>query len=189
MISLHNSYCHGELHCLLSGSHKRYTSFILKTYQKIQSYFYWQLENRGLRGMLRHMLLRQRSSPTSVKGNAAAKDNIDNDEVLHLRPGEWVEVKSIDEVMATLDDRRRNRGLLWMTGMRKHCGHQYRVLRRVERIILESNGELRKMKNTVLLDGVMCNGSTFNRCDRSCFHFWREVWLRRVPLTLREQTI
>jgi hypothetical protein len=101
-------------------------------------------------------------------------------ETLALQPGELVEVRPIEEILATLDRHRRHKGLLWMTGMRKHCGRQYRVYRRVQRITLESNGELRNMKNTVLLEGVMCDGREFGGCDRSCFHFWREAWLRRV---------
>ncbi len=102
-------------------------------------------------------------------------------EVLDLQPGELVEVKSVEEILATLDGNRRHKGLLWMTGMSKYCGGRYRVLRKVERIMLETNGELRNMKNTVLLEGAMCDGQAFGRCDRSCFHFWREIWLRRVP--------
>jgi hypothetical protein len=35
------------------------------------------------------------------------------------------------------------------------------------------------MKNTVLLDGAICDGWG-GKCDRSCFFFWREAWLRRV---------
>jgi hypothetical protein len=97
-----------------------------------------------------------------------------------LQPGEWVQVKPIEEILATLDGSRRHKGLLWMTGMRQHCGRQYRVHRRVQRITLEGTGELRTMKNTVLLEGVMCDGREFGGCDRSCFHFWREAWLRRV---------
>jgi hypothetical protein len=31
----------------------------------------------------------------------------------------------------------------------------------------------------VLLEAVYCPGITF-RCDRSCFLFWKEVWLRRA---------
>jgi hypothetical protein len=99
---------------------------------------------------------------------------------LNLQPGELVEVKSLEEILATLDANRRNKGLLWMSGMSRYCGRQYRVRGRVERIMLETNGELRNMKNTVLLEGVMCDGAAFGGCDRSCFHFWREVWLRRI---------
>lgn len=67
-----------------------------------------------------------------------------------------------------------------MTGMRKYCGRRLRVYKPVDRIMLETDGQLRKMKNTVLLEGAMCDGVEFGGCDRSCFHFWREVWLRRV---------
>lgn len=101
-------------------------------------------------------------------------------ETLALQPGELVEVKSIDEILATLDRDRRHKGLRWMTGMSRHCGRQYRVYRRVQRITLEHSGEQRHMKNTVLLEGVMCDGKDFGGCDRSCFHFWREAWLRRI---------
>ena len=101
-------------------------------------------------------------------------------DALSLKPRELVEVKSEHEVLATLDAEGKNRGLLWMRGMSSFCGKKYRVFKRVETILLESNGELRKMKNTVLLEGVMCDGSEFFGCDRSCFHYWREVWLRRV---------
>jgi hypothetical protein len=64
--------------------------------------------------------------------------------------------------------------------MKDYCGKRYRVFKRLETILLESNGQLRKMKNTVLLEGVTCDGSEFYGCDRSCFHYWREVWLRRA---------
>jgi hypothetical protein len=69
---------------------------------------------------------------------------------------------------------------LWMTGMRKFCGKRYRVFKRIENILLETNGDSRKMTNTVILEGVMCDGAKFGGCDRSCFHFWREAWLKRI---------
>ena len=67
-----------------------------------------------------------------------------------------------------------------MGEMREFCGKRYKVYKRVERILLESNQELRKVKNTVLLEGVMCDGHVWCGCDRSCFFYWREAWLRRV---------
>ena len=56
---------------------------------------------------------------------------------------------------------------------------QFKVYKRVERFVLEHTGEFRRMKNTVLLDGVLCDGWG-GACDRSCFFFWREAWLKRV---------
>jgi len=99
-------------------------------------------------------------------------------EELNLQRGELVEVKSEQEIRETLDEQGRHHGLLWMPGMAKFCGKRYLVRKRVERIMLESTGKMRKIKNTVLLEGVMCED--LYGCDRSCFHYWREAWLRRV---------
>lgn len=101
------------------------------------------------------------------------------EEELGLQPGELVEVKSEREIRETLDERGLQRGLLWMPNMARFCGKRYKVRKRVETIMLESTGQLRKVRNTVLLEGVMCED--LYSCDRSCFHYWREVWLRRVP--------
>jgi hypothetical protein len=102
------------------------------------------------------------------------------EEVLDLQPGELVEVKSEEEILATLDQQGKQRGLSWMPSMRKFCGQRFRVFKRLGPIVLESTGEFRDIKNTVLLEGVLCDGDGFFGCTRSCFHFWREAWLRRV---------
>ena len=99
---------------------------------------------------------------------------------LGLRPGDWIEVKSLEEIQATLDSNGKTHGLLFSNEMKLHCGKRYRVFKRVESIFNEFTREQRKVKNTVLLDAVYCRGEGLG-CDRSCFHMWREAWLRRVP--------
>ena len=172
--------CHGVLPCLQTGSRSWFLSPVVRPWQRLRSLIVWHVENRGWRkglaGVCRDIWFRTTRSRPAARQPAQRPIQ----EVLALQPGELVEVKSIDEVMATLDRNRRHKGLLWMTGMSKYCGKQYRVYRRVERIMLESSGELRNMKNTVLLEDVMCDGRDFGACDRSCFHFWREAWLRRI---------
>ena len=101
------------------------------------------------------------------------------EEILDLQPGETVEVKSEEEIRRTLDSADRTHGLGFMAGMARHCGKRYRVYKRARTIILEGSGEVRRLKNTVLLEGVICDGEHFV-CDRSCFYFWKEAWLRRV---------
>lgn len=185
--------CHGTFDCLFTGSNQCNMSPLLKTRQKYISYMTWWVENLGWRAAIKHLFTRLLKPYSSIKKQPLLSNEKSIrpscNEVLGLQPGEFVEVKSVEEIMATLDTNRRNKGLRWMTGMNKYCGNQYRVLRRVERIILESNGELRKMKNTVLLENVMCDGKAFNGCDRSCFHFWREAWLRRIPQPPSRKTI
>jgi len=99
---------------------------------------------------------------------------------LNLQPGEWVEVKSFEDIQQTLDSEGKNHGLLFVNKMNLHCGRRYRVFKRVESIFNEFTKEHRKVRNTVLLEGVYCHAEGLG-CDRSCFHMWREVWLRRIP--------
>jgi hypothetical protein len=100
--------------------------------------------------------------------------------ILQLQPGEMVEVKSQEEVRRTLDATGKNRGLGFMPEMWEYCGKQLRVLKRVEKICLENAPRtVRRLENTVILEGAFCKGSGIG-CDRACFYFWRECWLKRV---------
>jgi hypothetical protein len=119
-----------------------------------------------------------RTSPSS--GEVAQPALRRDEEVLDLQPGETVEVKSETEILATLDASGKYKGLFWMPSMSRFCGKRYRVFKRLNVILLESTLEFKKVRHTVLLEGVLCDGNGFYGCDRSCFHYWREAWLRRV---------
>jgi len=100
---------------------------------------------------------------------------------LNLQPGEWVQVRSMDEISVTLDENGKFKGLLFMPEMEKFCGKNFKVFKRAEIIKLESTGEVRKLKSpSIFLEGVYCNGERHEGCDRACFHFWREAWLKRI---------
>jgi len=101
---------------------------------------------------------------------------------LGLQPGELVQVKSLQEMQATLDRDGRNRGLTCDIEMGRFCGRQYRVLGRLDRMISESTGEMRSVHGTVFLDGTPCLCSwSVGGCPRLDFCYWREVWLKRIP--------
>jgi len=104
-----------------------------------------------------------------------------NYEPLNLQLGEMVQVRSLAEIAMTLDERGRHKGLYFMPEMEKFCGQEFKIFKKIGTILLESNGELRTIKNpTYFLEGVFCDGSQQGGCDRSCFHYWREVWLKRT---------
>ena len=113
-------------------------------------------------------------------------------ETLNLQPGELVQVRSKEEIMATLNGRLKNRGLYFDDGMALLCGRTFRVLQRVERIIDEKNGKMIRMRHDcVLLEGAVCSGLMSGSrlgCSKAAFLFWREIWLRRLPKK-DEQTI
>lgn len=103
-------------------------------------------------------------------------------EDLNLQPGEYAEVKSRAEIAATLDARGRNRGLEFPIYMLPFSGRRFRVRKPVRRLIQETTGEMREIKNSVTLECVTCDGyGRWGGCPRDAFHLWREVWLRRVP--------
>ncbi|HEY2826725.1 MAG TPA: hypothetical protein VGJ04_03925 [Pirellulales bacterium] len=104
-------------------------------------------------------------------------------EELNLQPGEWVIVKSREEIVATLDNSGRNRGLMFDGEMLPFCGKRFRVLRRMEQMIEESTGRMLKPRGaSVILENVFCTSRFRRVCPRAIYSYWREIWLRRVPV-------
>jgi hypothetical protein len=100
---------------------------------------------------------------------------------LDLQPGEIVEIKSRDEIFATLDENDTTQGLRFDGEMLEYCGQRARVLRRIEKIIDEKSGRmLRIRRDCVILEGVICRGDYHRSCPRAIYPYWREAWLRRV---------
>jgi hypothetical protein len=161
---------------LLSPS-KRYSRVLTRLYQ-----LRFNLKQHGLLATVKKAWFKlfldgSSDGPQQVLQQGGAEDY---SHVLRLQPGEIVEVKSEEEVRRTLDATGKNRGLGFMPEMWDYCGRQSRVMKRVEKICLENVPRtVRRVENTVILEGAFCRGSGIG-CDRACFYFWRECWLRRV---------
>ena len=97
-------------------------------------------------------------------------------------PGDTIRVNSMQAIMATLNDKGRNRGLWFDRDMVKHCGRRYTVRRRVERIIDDATGQMLEMKTPCLvLAGVEASGEFLRFCAQHEYPFWREAWLSSEP--------
>ena len=101
-------------------------------------------------------------------------------ELLDLKPGEIVEVRSQAEIEATLDVSGALRGLRFGAEMLPYCGRRARVLARVDRIIDEQTGRMLKLRDCIILEDVWCQGTFRALCRRKIYTYWREAWLRRV---------
>jgi hypothetical protein len=103
---------------------------------------------------------------------------------LGLTPGEWVRIKSYQDILTTLDAKNKNRGLRFDVEMVPFCGGTYRVHSRVNQIIEEKTGRMIKMKNPcIILNGVYCRAEMSECrlfCPRQIYSYWREIWLERV---------
>jgi hypothetical protein len=102
-------------------------------------------------------------------------------QALDLQPGELVRVKSLEEIVSTLDTNNANRGMSFDGEMVRYCGREFRVLRRVEQIIDEATGKMLRFKNPcIILEDVTCVAAYHRRCPRGIYPYWREIWLERV---------
>jgi hypothetical protein len=105
-------------------------------------------------------------------------------ERLDLQPGEWVEVKSHDEILQTITPDLANRGLKYNVEMTPACGKRFQVAQRIERIIEEKSGRMLTFQNPcITLEGFYCRAlytSYSLLCTRRITPYFREIWLRRA---------
>lgn len=99
---------------------------------------------------------------------------------LGLRAGEWVEVRSREEILATLDQDGSLEGMPFMPEMLQYCGREFTVFKRAEKTCdtIEKTGARRVMQ-AVHLEDVRCDGSAHGGCGARCLMYWKEAWLER----------
>jgi hypothetical protein len=102
---------------------------------------------------------------------------------VNLRVGDLVEVRTEEEILATLDERGAVDGLPFMPEMLGFCGKQFRVAKRADKTCdtISTTGTVsRRLYDTVHLEGLRCSGEAHGGCQARCFLFWKESWLKRV---------
>jgi hypothetical protein len=100
---------------------------------------------------------------------------------LNLQASDWVEVKSFEEIIETLDREGKNRGLLFTAEMHNFCGNRHRVKNKLDKMISEESFQMVELTTTVLLEDVTCQAEcTGFGCSRHAYHYWREIWLKKI---------
>ena len=97
------------------------------------------------------------------------------------RAGDWVEVQSASDILATLDDQGCLDSLPFMPEMLQYCGKTFQIYKSAHKTcdtIEQYKG--RSMKNAVHLEGLRCNGEAHGGCQAACLLFWKEAWLKPV---------
>jgi len=90
-------------------------------------------------------------------------------------------VRSVEEILAPLDDRGSLDALPFMPEMLQYCGRRFRVVKSARKsgdTILTSRN--RRMKNAVHLEGLRCGGTAHDGCQALCLLFRKEAWLKPV---------
>jgi hypothetical protein len=109
------------------------------------------------------------------------KDIVAGNEQLDLRVGQLVEIRSPDEILATLDENGELESLPFMPEMLRYCGRQFTVYKVAHKLCdtLTLTG-MRRMDNAVHLAGVRCDGGGHDGCQAACLIYWKHAWLKPV---------
>jgi len=96
-----------------------------------------------------------------------------------FRSGDWVEVRTQEEIFATLDSEGRLDAIPFMPEMLEYCGKMFRVYKSAHKTCdtIHKTGA-RAMTGAVHLEGLRCNGKSHGGCQAACLLFWKDAWLR-----------
>ena len=93
-------------------------------------------------------------------------------------------MRSKDEILGTLDKDARLEELPFMPEMLRYCGQRFRVHKRAHKTCDPALGVTgRRLRNTVHLEQLRCDGSAHDGCEQGCLMFWKEAWLKRVDVS------
>ena len=141
---------------------------------------YLRLKRAGRRRILRarKMLFpaRQRELNESQSNTIAANKPV-------LQGGDLAEVLPFDDILKGLDENGCLGKMLFMEGMKKYCGKRLRVIKKLKTMVDEQSWRMVRLKDSVILENAICDAKgQYDKegCDRCCFYFWKEQWLRKV---------
>ena len=100
---------------------------------------------------------------------------------MKLHADAWVEVRSKEEILRTLDKNGRLDELPFMPQMFQYCGGRFRVFKTAYKTCDTVSGDYagRHLADGVHLN-VRCDGQAYGGCQAGCLIFWKTAWLKPV---------
>jgi hypothetical protein len=98
------------------------------------------------------------------------------------RVGDWVEVRSVEEILRTLDSKGQLEGMPFMPEMLQYCGMRFRVHKRAHKTCDYSTPypvHTRRLKDAVHLE-TRCTGEAHDGCHSGCLLYWKHAWLKPI---------
>jgi hypothetical protein len=96
-----------------------------------------------------------------------------------FRAGDFVEIRSKEEILATLDQHGCFDGMPFMPEMLQFCGQRLRVRAVAHKTCdtVRKTGA-RRLEATVHLADLRCDGLAHGGCQAECSLFWKDEWLK-----------
>ena len=94
---------------------------------------------------------------------------------LKLKAGEWVRVRSKEEILATLDKNGRYDELPFMPQMLQYCGQKLSVTRRAHKLCGTQHSTVSgAMKDAVIIEELRCDGKGFGDARGGAYSFGKK---------------
>ena len=94
-----------------------------------------------------------------------------------MKSGDYVQVRSREEILATLDENGCLDGMPFMPEMLRFCGKRIRIWKVAHKTcdtVTKSGG--RAIPEAVHLEYSRCDGSAHDGCQARCNLFWKTTW-------------
>jgi hypothetical protein len=105
---------------------------------------------------------------------------------MSFKAGDWVVVRSREEILATLDAAAERDRMPFMPEMLKFCGTKLRISAVAHKtcdVACKTGG--RRLDDAVHLDNIRCDGSAHGGCEAGCLLFWKKQWLEPADANAR----
>ena len=100
---------------------------------------------------------------------------------IRCQAGDLVEVRSAEEILATLDDRGCLDNMPFMPEMLALCGRSFSIYRNAHKICDSTYyKDGRYLPDSVFLEDLRCDGSAHDGCQAKCSIFFKLAWLKPV---------
>ncbi len=100
---------------------------------------------------------------------------------MRLSAGDWIEVRSKEEILATLDKNGRLEELPFMPQMLQFCGKRFKIYKRAHKTCDTVNPIGGRRVNEAIHLETRCDGLAYGGCQAACLLFWKEAWLKPSP--------
>jgi len=96
------------------------------------------------------------------------------------RVGDWVEIRPLAEIMATLDENGALEATPFMPEMAQYAGQRFQIAKSAHKTCDPTgSSELRRVADAVHLT-TRCDGAAHDGCEARCLLFWKRAWLKPV---------
>ena len=97
-----------------------------------------------------------------------------------LKAKDWVEIRSKEDILRTLDSKGQIDGMPFMPEMLAFCGKKMQVYKRAHKTcdtVFPVRG--RRVADSVHLE-TRCDGQAHGGCQAGCLLFWKQEWLKPI---------